>query len=171
MAERRARRSFTRKFKEHVVKRLLEGGGGLPEVARSSASAPGSSASGAPSTSRPARPMPWRPAKQSRRNAAPEARRGGDPPRGAGDGRGNWARRRGRHAEQHQTIFATRMLYRAVFLCFPGGGRIPTTHDRPLKPLVGCVFQQRSECIALAGAVCDEPDLEATRLPRCVGAD
>src|SRR5215211_1476422 len=33
MAERRTRRSFTREFKAQAVKRLLDGGKGLPEVA------------------------------------------------------------------------------------------------------------------------------------------
>ncbi len=33
MAEKRSRRSFTREFKAQAVKRLLEGGKGLPEVA------------------------------------------------------------------------------------------------------------------------------------------
>jgi transposase-like protein len=33
MAERRTRRSFTREFKAQAVKRLLEGGRGLSEVA------------------------------------------------------------------------------------------------------------------------------------------
>ena len=33
MAEKRTRRSFTREFKAPAVKRLLEGGKGLPEVA------------------------------------------------------------------------------------------------------------------------------------------
>ena len=67
MAERRTRRSFTREFKAQAVKRLLDGGKGLSEVATELGLAPGSSATGAASTWRPARPRRWRPAKRSKR--------------------------------------------------------------------------------------------------------
>lgn len=41
MAERRTRRSFTREFKAQAVKRLLEGGKGLSEVATELGLSPG----------------------------------------------------------------------------------------------------------------------------------
>ena len=50
MAEKRTRRRFTAEFKAEAVKRLLEGGKGLSEVATELDSAPGSSAHGATST-------------------------------------------------------------------------------------------------------------------------
>ena len=52
------------------------------------------------------------------------------------------------------------MLYRAVFLCFPGSGRVPVAYDGPLKPFLDCVARQRLECVALPGATCGEPDLD-----------
>jgi transposase len=62
MAEKRARRSFTREFKAQAVKRLLDGGKGLSEVATELGVSTGQLSSW-----RPDRPRRWPGARPRRR--------------------------------------------------------------------------------------------------------
>ena len=66
MAEKRTRRRFTAEFKAEAVKRLLDGGKGLGEVATELGLSPGQLSAGATSTWPPARRRRWPRARPSR---------------------------------------------------------------------------------------------------------
>lgn len=67
MAEKRTRRRFTAAFKAQAVKRLMEGGRALAEVATELGLSTASSAPGEPSSWPRARPKPWPPVRRRKR--------------------------------------------------------------------------------------------------------
>jgi hypothetical protein len=143
MAERRTRRRFTREFKAQAVKRLLDGGKGLSEVATELGMSTGQLSGWRTSTWRPARRRRWPSARRSRRSAAAEAR--GEAARGGGRDpqQGGGFFRQGDRVTKFAFVAAERANHAVATLCRVIGASvsgfyawlraIPTVQSRPRR--------------------------------------